>query len=93
MSNTKSETTKVVRNVRWDDAGDVTDDNFVAERFVPNLSRIVEHIQKDIGKVIYDAARQKAKTAGEFNRIIISVNVSPEIEFQNFILTPEESRE
>ena len=92
MPNTKSETAKIVRNVRWDKAGDVNSNDFTAEQFVPNLSKLIAVVQKEIGKVIYDAACQKAKTAGKFNRITISVNVSPEIEFDNFIFTPKESR-
>jgi len=92
MPNTKSETAKIALNVKWDKVGDVTSNDFMAEQFVPNLSKIIAGVQKEIGKIIYDVAYQKAKTAGKFNRIIISVNVSPEIEFDNFIFTPEESR-
>ena len=79
MKNTNSE--KIIKTVLWDEAGTMDSENFVAEQFEPELSKVIAAAQKEIGQAIYLAARQKAKTAGKFNRLTISVNVSPEIEF------------
>ena len=71
----------VTNTVWWDKAGTVEDGKFTDEHFAPNLGKLIVLAQKEIEKVICLAACQKAKTVGKFNRMTISVKVTPEIEF------------
>lgn len=81
MRKTRTNSEKITLTVRWEKVGTMASEDFVEEHFEPELIKVIAAAQKEIGKAIYLAACQKAKTAGKFNRLTISVNVSPEIEF------------
>lgn len=89
MPKTKSKSAKIVNTVWWDKTGNVNSRKFTDEHFAPNLGKLIVLAQKEIEKVICLAACQKAKTVGKFNRMTVSVKVTPEIEFGIVTKKPE----
>lgn len=89
MPKTNSKSANIVNTVWWDKAGTVNSKKFTDEHFAPNLGKLIVLAQKEIEKVICLAACQKAKTVGKFNRMTISVKVTPEVEFGIVTKKPE----
>ena len=77
----KSKSENIAYTTWWGNIGSMDDENFADEQFVPEIGKLITRVHSELEKIIVRDAYEKAKAAGKFNRITLSVKITPEVEF------------